>query len=238
MSPKQAIVFGGSSGIGEATASALVSKGLKVTITGRDEARLAAAAQRIGEARVCVADALDRAAVTRAFEQIAPVDIVVICVSGGKGAGAFRELNLDELRRAFEAKTLAQLSIAQVAARYVRDAGSITFVTAASPHSVIRGTAGLAAVNGAIEATIPILAVELAPIRVNAVSPGIIDTPWWDAMPKAAKDTFFEKAVATLPVRRVGDPREVAELIALVATSGFMTGSVYEIDGGGHLVTQ
>jgi NAD(P)-dependent dehydrogenase (short-subunit alcohol dehydrogenase family) len=209
-----------------------------VTITGRDEAKLAAAAQRIGEARVAVADALDRAAVTRVFEQSGPVDVVVICVSGGKGAGAFRELNLDDLRHAFEAKALAQLAIAQVAARYVRDGGSITFVTAASPRSVIRGTAGLAAVNGAIEAAIPILALELAPIRVNAVSPGIIDTPWWDAMPKAAKDAFFATAVATLPVRRVGDPGEVAELIALVANSGFVTGSVYEIDGGSHLITQ
>jgi NAD(P)-dependent dehydrogenase (short-subunit alcohol dehydrogenase family) len=163
---------------------------------------------------------------------------VVLCVSGSKGAGLFRDLNLKDLREAFEAKTLAQLTIAQVAARHVRKGGSITFVTAASPRSVIRGTAGLAAVNGALEALIPILALELAPIRVNAVSPGIIDTSWWDAMPKSAKDGFFSKAAETLPVGRVGSAEEVASVIALVTQTGFMTGSVYEVDGGSHLVTQ
>jgi NAD(P)-dependent dehydrogenase (short-subunit alcohol dehydrogenase family) len=233
-----AIVFGGSSGIGEATARALAAGGAQVTITGRDEAKLTAAAGRIGGVRTAVADALDQSSVSRVFEAAGPVDDVVISVSGGKGAGAFRDLNLDELRGALEAKTLAQLRIAQVAARHVRPTGSITFVTSASPRSVIRGTAGLAVVNGGLEAAIPILALELAPIRVNAVSPGIVDTPWWDGMPAAAKDAHFATAAAKLPVGRVGNADEVAALIALVTRSGFMTGSVYEIDGGSHLVTQ
>ncbi len=241
MTNKAAIVFGGSSGIGEGAARALLAKGHQLTITGRDEAKLSAAAQRLselGQVRTAVVDALDRDAVQRAFDASGPVDDVVICVSGGKGAGLFRKLALNDLREAFEQKTMAQLTVAQVAAAHVRDGGSITFVSAASARSVVRGTAGLAAVNGAIEALIPILALELAPIRVNAVSPGIIHTPWWDAMPAATRDSMFKTAQATLPVRRVGTPEEVGELIATIAGAGFLTGSVYEIDGGSHLVTQ
>jgi NAD(P)-dependent dehydrogenase (short-subunit alcohol dehydrogenase family) len=236
MERRAAIVFGGSSGIGEATARAFVRAGARTIIAGRDPARLAAAASRIGEVATAVADARDREAVARAFEQHGPVDDLVISVSGGKGAGRFLDLDLAELRAAFEAKTLAQLTVAQVGARQLRAGGSITFVTAASARSVIRGTAGLAAVNGALEALVPILAVELAPIRVNAVSPGIVDTEWWDAMPAAAKQRFFATAEATLPVGRVGRPDEVAEVIALLARTGFATGSIYEVDGGAHLI--
>lgn len=238
MERRQAIVFGGSSGIGEATARALVRSGTRTTIVGRDPARLAAAANRVGDVATAVADAGDREAVTKVFEAHGPVDDVIICVSGSKGAGLFRELELSELRSGFEAKTFAQLTVAQVAASHVRAGGSITFVTASSCRSVIRGTAGLAAINGALEALVPILAVELAPIRVNAVSPGIIDTEWWAAMPAAAKRQFFATAEATLPVGRVGRPEEVGEMIALLARTGFATGSVYELDGGSHLITQ
>jgi NAD(P)-dependent dehydrogenase (short-subunit alcohol dehydrogenase family) len=241
MSKRNAIVFGGSSGIGEASARALLVKGHSVTISGRDEAKLARAGQGLavhGAVRTVVADGLNRAAVEHAFEVSGEVDDVVICVSGGKGAGPFRELDLNDVRGALEQKTMAQLTIAQVAAQRLGDGGSITFVTAASARSVIRGTAGLAAVNGALEALIPILALELAPIRVNAVSPGIIHTPWWDGMPAAARDAFFSTAIGTLPVRRIGSPEEVGELIATIASAGFLTGSVYEIDGGSHLITQ
>jgi NAD(P)-dependent dehydrogenase (short-subunit alcohol dehydrogenase family) len=241
MNRKTAIVFGGSSGIGEAAAAALLASGQHVTITGRDPTKLSAARARLGDeasVRTVVADALDRGAVRNVFEATGKVDSVVICVSGGKGAGPFLELDLTELRQAFEQKTFAQLNVAQLAAHYVREAGSITFVSAASARSVIRGASGLAAVNGALEAMIPILALELAPIRVNAVSPGIIDTPWWQGMPAAVKDSFFETAAATLPVARIGQASEVGAVIALLATSGFVTGSVYEIDGGCHLVSQ
>jgi NAD(P)-dependent dehydrogenase (short-subunit alcohol dehydrogenase family) len=241
MTKNAAIVFGGSSGIGEASARALLIEGRQVTIAGRSEAKLAAAGARLaqyGKVRTVAADGLDRTAVEHAFEVSGAVDDVIICVSGGKGAGLFRALDLNDVRGAFEQKTMAQLTIAQVAATRLSDAGSITFVTAASARSVIRGTAGLSAVNGAIEALIPILALELAPIRVNAVSPGIIHTPWWDGMPSATRDAFFQTATATLPVRRIGAPEEVADLIATITRTGFLTGSVYELDGGSHLVTQ
>jgi NAD(P)-dependent dehydrogenase (short-subunit alcohol dehydrogenase family) len=236
MSQEIVVVFGGSSGIGEACARAMMRAGTRVVITGRDALRLGEAVRRLDGVDTAVVDARHRDAVAAFFNAIGAVDHVIVCVSGGKGAGVFKELDLDQLRAAFEDKTLAQLTVAQAAAGHIRPGGSITLVTAASARSVVRGTSGLAAVNGAIEAMVPILALELAPVRVNAVSPGVIDTAYWSG--KTMKESLFRTAEATLPVARVGSPDEVAEVIALVARSGFITGSVYEIDGGSHLVTQ
>jgi NAD(P)-dependent dehydrogenase (short-subunit alcohol dehydrogenase family) len=235
MKHETVIVFGGSSGIGEATARLAREEGARVLIVGRDRAKIDAAVVRTGAAHGFVADATDAAAIDHVFTEAGQVNHAVICVSGGKGAGLFVEIDLEDIRRALEAKTLAQLTVAQAAASHVVRGGSITFVTAASARSVIRGTAGLAAVNGAIEAAVPILALELAPTRVNAVSPGIVDTPWWEGMPASVKDDFFRTAAAALPVGRVGRPEEIARALVFVIKSGFTTGSVYEIDGGGHL---
>jgi NAD(P)-dependent dehydrogenase (short-subunit alcohol dehydrogenase family) len=236
MNQQTVVVFGGSSGIGEAVAAASTRAGARAVLVGRDPARLRDAAGRVGGGvETAVADATDRAAVERVFAG-REVDHLVLCVTGRKGGGAFRDLDLDDLREALEAKTLAQLRCAQVAAGRVR--GSITFVSAGSARSLIRGTAGLAVVNGALECAIPILALELAPVRVNAVSPGVIETEWWNRMPAEARDGVFRAAAAALPVGRIGRPDEVAALLLGVMQNGFITGSVFEVDGGGHLVTQ
>ena len=238
MSQRTSVVFGGSSGIGEAAAASLVKSGRVVTLVARDPARLDRAAVRTGAARTLPCDASDASALAAAFEKLGAINELVISVSGGKGAGPFTSLALDELRAAFAEKLFVQLAIAKAALPRLGADASITFVSAASVSSVIKGTSGLAAVNGALESMVPILAHELAPVRVNAVSPGIVDTPWWNGMPEEAKASFFETARATLPVRRVGKPDEVGALVAFVATNGFMTGSVYTIDGGSHLITQ
>lgn len=235
METQTVIVFGGSSGIGAATARVLREAGMRVVITGRDEAKLARSAREIGDVESAAFDARDGAALQQLLAAQPRVDHVVICISGGKGAGAFRELTLTQLREALE-KTFAQLAIAQAAAGCIAKSGSITFVSAASARARLRGTAGLAAVNAAIEAVVPILALELAPVRVNAVSPGIIDTPWWDAMPAGAKADFFARAGSSLPVARIGTAAEVAQTIALLVRNGFITGSTFEVDGGARLV--
>jgi NAD(P)-dependent dehydrogenase (short-subunit alcohol dehydrogenase family) len=104
-------------------------------------------------------------------------------------------------------------------------------------RAALPGTAGLAAVNGALEAMVPPLAVELAPLRVNAVSPGVIETPWWDGMPAEERTAMFAEHAAALPVGRVGRPEDVAQAILLTATNGFVTGSVVECNGGLSLPT-
>jgi NAD(P)-dependent dehydrogenase (short-subunit alcohol dehydrogenase family) len=231
------IVFGGSSGIGEAAARSFAAAGSRVTIVGRDPQKLAAARERLPAGVTAKAvDAMDRAAVDALFAELGAFDHLVLSISGGKGAGPFRKLALADLRSGIEHKLLAQLSVAQASLATIAAAGSITFVSSGSGRMAIPNTTGLAAINGALEAAVRTLALELAPIRVNAVSPGIIDTPWWDAAPTALKEGAFAQAAASLPVRRVGRPEDVAAAIAMVAANGFMTGTVIAIDGGAPLV--
>jgi NAD(P)-dependent dehydrogenase (short-subunit alcohol dehydrogenase family) len=235
MAQETVVIFGGSSGIGEATAKRLSGDGLRVIIAGRDRGRLEAALARLGGGVETVSvDATDREAVVRFFGRIGSFQHLVLSISGGKGAGFFKGLNLDDLRSGMEKKFFAQISTAQCALASL-EGGSITFVSAGSARVAMPGTAGLAAINGAIEAAVPTLAKELAPTRVNAVSPGVIDTPWWNAMPKEAKESRFKQAAESLPVHRVGRPEDVAEAIAFLVHNSFVTGTIVEVDGGGHL---
>lgn len=231
---KRALVVGGTSGIGLAAARRLAAAGARVVVAGRDPKKLEAAAT--GGLEGVVLDGASPADLRRYFSSSPALDILVLALSGGKGAGPFRTLELADVEAGIQAKVLTQLRTLQAALPALVPDASVTFVTAASAGAAIPGTAGLAAINAALEATVPVLALELAPIRVNAVSPGIVDTPWWSGMPAEVKEGYFEHARKTLPVRRVGTPEDLAEVIALAATNGFMTGSVLTCDGGGRWV--
>ena len=117
----------------------------------------------------------------------------------------------------------------------MRPDGSVTIVTAASARAAFPGTTALAGANGALEAIVAPLATELAPLRVNAVSPGVIDTRWWHAMPDEQRQAYFGAVAAATPVRRIGQPEDVAEAIVYLAGADFVTGSVLECTGGSHL---
>jgi NAD(P)-dependent dehydrogenase (short-subunit alcohol dehydrogenase family) len=228
------VVVGGTSGIGQAAAELFAGRGYRVTIGGRNRERLEAAADRLGVAGMVV-DGASPMSARAFFDAVGSLDHLVLALSGGAGAGPFRTLPLEDLRSGFEAKFWAQLTTLKAALPHLRDEGSVTFVSAISARAALAGTPGLAAINGAIEALVRPLAVELGPIRVNAVSPGVIDTPWWNVMPPKAKEDFFREAAASLPVRRVGSPSDVASAIVMVAENAFITGTVVEVDGGAHL---
>lgn len=230
--PSHTVVIGGTSGIGLATAALLVNQEKAVTIVGRDQAKLDAAIDQLGQfTKGVIADAADRAALDVLFAKLAPIDHLVIAASGGAGAGPFESLHLDDLRHGFEAKFWVQLNVAQAALPSVAPNGSITFVTAASSRFANPGTAGLAAINGAIERMVATLARELAPLRVNAVSPGVTDTPWWADKPAALFDQESRKA----PLGRAGRPEEVADAVLFLIGNQFITGVVLDVDGGLHL---
>jgi NAD(P)-dependent dehydrogenase (short-subunit alcohol dehydrogenase family) len=156
-------------------------------------------------------------------------------MSGASGAGAIADLDLELLRGAFEAKLFGHLTGVQAALPHLSRDGSITFIGAISARTGIPATTGLAAVNGAVESVVKPLAVELAPIRVNAVSPGVVDTPWWNGMPADQRETYFASTAAALPVGRIGQPDDVAQAIVLAATNPNVTGTVIECDGGARL---
>ncbi|MEM8607402.1 MAG: SDR family oxidoreductase [Myxococcota bacterium] len=240
MDGKNVIVLGGSSGMGKATALRFVDAGARVWITGRHRDRLeevvrARDSERLhGEA----CDATDAAALRALRDRIGPIDHLVVAAGGASGAimGAFAELDPNDVRRGFDEKFWLHFQAAQVFAEAIRDGGSMTFVTAVSAQLAMPGTVALAAMNGAIESMVRPLARELAPrIRVNAVSPGVVDTAWWSFLPDQARQDALGQVARDLPLQRVGTPDDIASVIAMVAGNAFMTGLIVPCDGGKHL---
>jgi NAD(P)-dependent dehydrogenase (short-subunit alcohol dehydrogenase family) len=221
------VVMGGTSGIGLATAEKLAADGAEVIVTGRDPEKLAAVKDRVVGAEQV--DGVSESAVTEFFERIGAFDHLVLAFSpGALGLGPVAGVSLGDIRGAFEGKLFPYLFAVQKA----QVTGSITVVSAATARSAAPGTVTFAAVNGAIERMVPPLAAELAPVRVNAVAPGVIETPWWSFLPDEARQAQFESAAGQLPAKRIGKPEDVAAAIAYVIDATYVTGTILPVDGG------
>jgi NAD(P)-dependent dehydrogenase (short-subunit alcohol dehydrogenase family) len=234
---QRVVIIGASAGIGEAAAKAFAARGAAVTITGRSKERLDQAARRIGHPVLAAElDATSRGALDAFFATTGTIDHLVLSASpGAVGVGPVAALDEAALRQAFDGKFFAHVKAIQAALPQLRRDGSVTMVTAASARAAFAGTAGIAAANGALETMVAPLAVELAPLRVNAVSPGVIDTHWWNAMPEDQRRDYFASVAAVTPVRRVGKPEDVADAVVYLAGAGFVTGTVLECTGGLNL---
>jgi len=232
LSKSRIVIAGGSSGIGLALTKMLVEEGVSLTVVGRDASKLEALKDRFGPVKTAALDARDRTSLDAFFRTAGQVDHLVVTVSGGKGGGMFRDLPLQELQEGFDSKFWPQLNILQAALPYMDPAGSVTLVTAASAGAVLPGASGLAAINGALEIMIPILSAELKPLRINAVSPGVIDTPWWDFLPAESKQQVFSDYSARVNTGRVGQPEEVAAAIRGIIVNGYINGITLRCHGG------
>ncbi len=232
------LIIGGTSGIGEAAASAFVARGDSVTVAGRDEERLRAALGRLGDGvKGATLDAGDPKATARLAASLAPIDVLVLSVGSGIGAGPFEQLALERLRTGFDGKFWPQIGALQQALPSLAETAAVVFVTAASARAALPGTAGLAAINGALDAMVPPLAAELAPKRVNAVSPGVVDTPWWAGQPRELKEATFEALARAIPAGRIGEPADIATAILFFADAEYVTGTVVDCAGGAQLAT-
>jgi NAD(P)-dependent dehydrogenase (short-subunit alcohol dehydrogenase family) len=225
---KKVVVVGGSSGIGFSTAELAKSEGADVIIASRNPERLKAAAEKLDVAAI-TGDVTSDDSVEKLFRECGPVDHVVVTAAQLR-TGPFKTVALEDVRYTMEGKFWGAWRVARAAE--VRPGGSLTLVSGflsirSRPNSAI-----VSAANGALESLARALALELAPIRVNAVSPGIIDTPIRAAMPEAARIDMLAKTAAALPVGRVGVGEDIARQILAFMANGFATGSIVYIDGG------
>jgi len=233
MSSQHTVIIGGSSGIGLATARRLAGLGHKVTITGRDQAKLDAAKTSVdGAVQVLAMDAAQSADIASVFARVGAFNHLILALGSGKGVGPFASLSIGDLRQGFEEKVFPHFACAQAALPTLAKDGSITFIAAVTAHAAMPGTAGIGAANAAVAALVPILAAELRPLRVNAVSPGIIDTPWWDFLGAEQKSALFADYAAKTPVGRVGGPDDIAQAVAFLIADSFMSGQTIICDGG------
>ncbi|MEV6107347.1 SDR family oxidoreductase [Streptomyces sp. NPDC051940] len=231
-----ALVIGGTSGVGLAVARQLAGQGHTVHIAGRDTERLNRATAAIdGDVHGHVLDAADAQAGASLAARIAPIHHLVITLAGKGGAGLLGDLPIDGLRQAFEEKYWPTVTAIQTSLAHLGENASITLVGAVTARAAMPGTAGIGSLNAAVEGLVRPLAAELAPIRVNAVSPGYVDTPWWDGLAAEDRSAFFKQAADTLPTKRIATASDIAEAIVLLATNPNITGTVIETDGGARL---
>lgn len=228
------LIVGGTKGIGRATAVAALSAGATVTATGRSAESLAKLPDGIAGA---VLDFTDPTSVAALAETLGSVDHVVLSASDAVAWGGFSEVGEDALRAAFDAKFWGYWRMIRAVAPKLSAQGSITLVTGAAARAALPGTSGLAAVNGALEAMARVLAVELAPRRVNTVSPGMTATEAYAGLPEEARKGMFAATAAKLPAGRIGAPEDIAQAILLAAANPFLTGTTLDVDGGAHLAS-
>ncbi|WP_040444169.1 SDR family oxidoreductase [Ktedonobacter racemifer] len=230
------VILGGTSGIGLATAHLLAEAGANIIIAGRSPEKVTRALAILkGSVTGEVVDATSREETRNFFDRIGTFDHLVLTLASNVGAGEFRTLDFDMLRQGFETKFWPQLIAAQASLDFLRKDGSLTIVSAVTAHIAFAGASGFAAVNGALEAMVPTLALELQPLRVNAVAPGGVATPFWGDLPEEMREAFFAHSVAITPAKRVGRPEDVAQVITMLISNTFMTSTIIDCDGGARI---
>ncbi|AJY74814.1 SDR family oxidoreductase [Paenibacillus beijingensis] len=232
------IVIGGGSGIGLAAAQRASALGAEVTIVGRSADRLEKAAEGFeGEIRTAVLDLRIEEDVQAFFIETGAFDHLVITAGEMKhGLGKVVELDTFSAKEQFESRFWGPYLAVRYGAAAIREGGSITLTTGFFGDKTVPGAAVPSAVHGALETLGRTLAVELAPVRVNVVSPGYTDTPLHDGMPAEQKRAWFEQTAPTLPVRRIGSADDIAGAILFLVENGNTTGITLTVDGGARLV--
>lgn len=226
------VILGASSGIGNAVARLRLQCGDQVHALARTESKLRAISDS-GELATHAFDARDEEKLAETLQSVGSIDHLVLAMNAGSVTGRLEGLSVGAIRQAFENKFFPYVNAVITAANTV--SGSITFVTGAAARAPIPGMGVLAATNAALNALVGVLALEIAPRRVNAVSPGVIDTPYWNGVPEANRAAFFNEIGMTTPVGRIGTADEVARSISFIMDHGFITGTVLDCDGGAHL---
>jgi NAD(P)-dependent dehydrogenase (short-subunit alcohol dehydrogenase family) len=230
---KSVLIIGGSSGIGLAAAKAAAAAGAKVTIAARHQDRLDSAATAIGHGTSGRGiDTSDDESVEDFFRN--SVWDHVVASAGAGGRGRLPDMNVADAQAVMNTKYWGYFRIARAAK--ISPTGSLTFIGGNLAARPTQGTALIASINAAIEGLTRGLAVDLAPTRVNTISPGVIDTPLWDQMAPAARDAMYKKAAEMLPARRIGQPEDVAQALVFLMTNPFATGMVMNLEGGALLV--
>lgn len=231
MKDQTVVVIGGLSGIGRAVAEQAAADGARVIAAGRRKAPADFPAAIVAEQ----VDIGDDASVAALFERIGRFDHLVVTAGPVIGSAKLADLDIADAMAAFNVKFFGQMRVAQRALGAINRAGSITLTSGLLARKAAPGALVKATMNAATEIMAKTLAKELAPLRVNVVSPGMVETGMWGEMSEADRKAMAARAGANLPVGRVGQGEDLAQAYLMLMRNGFMTGSVVDVDGGGLL---
>jgi len=225
------LVVGRGSGIARAVALAARDAGASVVAAGRDQETLPAA--YAGEPGISTetVDLTDEATIAALGKRLGTVDHVVSTASA-RARGHLADLDRDAIRLSFDTKVIGPLLLAKHLAPRMNQGGSFVFFSGVAAAKIAVGTMGVAITNAAAETLVRSLALEIGPIRVNAISPGVIDTGAWDDFGEQGKADYFADVSARNPARRIGTPDDIARGVLFALTSTFLTGQTLHIDGG------
>ena len=239
LSGKRVVVIGGSSGIGFAIAAGALADGAEVVVGSSNPQNVEAAVGRLGDgASGHAVNVREEADVGAFFERAGAFDHLAFTAGdwGGRGAREIGDTDLGQAAHLFDVRFWGALAAIKHGAKAIREGGSITLTNGMIAHRPRKGTPISTAMAGAIEHLVRGLAVDLAPIRVNAVCPGLIHTEVWTSIPEEGRAARFAEMTSRQLVARIGEPREVAEAYLYLMRGGYTTGQVLHVDGGTSVI--
>jgi NAD(P)-dependent dehydrogenase (short-subunit alcohol dehydrogenase family) len=222
---KSALVIGRGSGIARAIVEAARAEGAQVIVAGRDAEKLHDGYD--GELRAEAVDVTDDASIQALAEAVGPVDHVITTASA-RARGPLPDLDRESLLKSFDTKVIGPIMLA----KHLRVNESFTLFSGVAAFKPAVGYLGVAITNGAADFLTRSLSLELAPVRVNALSPGVIDTGIWDALGEQGKQDYFEHFRTHNPARRIGTVEDIAQAAIFAMTNRFLTGVTLRVDGG------
>jgi NAD(P)-dependent dehydrogenase (short-subunit alcohol dehydrogenase family) len=231
---QRVLIVGGSSGIGLASAKAAVAAGALVTIGSHNDKTLGAAAEEIGSVNVTtrLVNILENASIEALFAASVPYHHIVVTAAWAK-VGSLHDLSLEDGYKSMESKFWGSYKIAR-AAKFA-ESGSLTLISGAYSQRPDRNAVLQGAINAAVEGLVRGLALDLAPIRVNVISPGLTNTPLYAGMDPQERAAMMHGVAESLPVRRVGEPADIAQAVLFAMSNPYLTGTTITVDGGGFL---
>jgi len=230
------VIIGGSSGMGFALAKKVVQAGAEVVLCGRSSSKLEAAVAELGSAASYQAfDASVAQDVTKAFIAIGAYDHLVVTAADLTFA-PLDTLTTEDIQRMLSSKFWGPVNAAKHGLKFINRKGSVTFFSGLAAYRPAPGTTIVAALNAALEGFAMALALEVKPVRVNVISPGVVDTPTWSFLSEQDRAGLFEQVGSGLPGGRVGHADDLADAVLSVVSNEFINATVLHVDGGGRIV--